>query len=139
MGYDLNYCRDIPNEPSNIDENSAIQIEIEDVVEDNLEPNILLPVEEAKDQAAVENQDAKSIIDLNNNATDDEQLLQPEGRILYSGSQLWKTVVDSEDKVKILARLRDEDGKALFKIHICGLMVIIDAFWFVLCAVANFI
>ncbi|XP_066246867.1 carboxypeptidase B-like [Euwallacea similis] len=38
-----------------------------------------------------------------------EEFPQPEGRILYRGSQLWKTVVDSEDKVEVLIKLRDDE------------------------------
>ncbi|XP_066139755.1 carboxypeptidase B-like [Euwallacea fornicatus] len=38
-----------------------------------------------------------------------EEFPQPEGRILYRGNQLWKTVVDSEDKVEALIKLRDAE------------------------------
>jgi hypothetical protein len=42
------------------------------------------------------------------NATEEE--VEPLGRILYTGSQLWKTRGVTGDKVKVLAALRDENG-----------------------------
>ncbi|KAL1494166.1 hypothetical protein ABEB36_009810 [Hypothenemus hampei] len=41
----------------------------------------------------------------------EDNVPQVESRVFYRGSQLWKTIVDSEEKVRILAKLRDEKGK----------------------------
>lgn len=32
------------------------------------------------------------------------------GRVLYKGSQLWKTIIDEKSKLYILTKLRDDDG-----------------------------
>lgn len=47
-------------------------------------------------------------------AINEEEFTQPEGRILYRGSQLWKTVLDSEEKIEVLAKLRDDEGMLTF-------------------------
>lgn len=43
-------------------------------------------------------------------AINEDEFTQPEGRILYRGSQLWKTLLDSEEKIDVLAKLRDDEG-----------------------------
>lgn len=45
------------------------------------------------------------------NQTDLENDVQPEARISYSGSQLWKIIIDSEEKIDVLLKLREEKGK----------------------------
>ncbi|XP_030760511.1 carboxypeptidase B-like [Sitophilus oryzae] len=44
-------------------------------------------------------------IAFNNDTIEDEL---PQGRVFYTGSQLWKTIVDNEDKIDVLAKLREE-------------------------------
>ncbi|KAJ3625123.1 hypothetical protein MTP99_018686 [Tenebrio molitor] len=46
------------------------------------------------------------------NATEEE--VEPLGRILYTGSQLWKTRGVTGDKVKVLAALRDENDISMW-------------------------
>lgn len=44
---------------------------------------------------------------LSANVTDQDNV---QGRILYTGSQLWKTYDVTKDQIKVLAELRDENG-----------------------------
>ena len=46
------------------------------------------------------------------NATDAaEDQGEVQGRVLYNGSQLWKTFDITKEKISVLAELRDEKGK----------------------------
>lgn len=53
-------------------------------------------------------------------AINEEEFTQPEGRILYRGSQLWKTVLDSEEKIEVLAKLSDDEGMLTIFFYISG-------------------
>lgn len=48
----------------------------------------------------------------NEKETGDFKSLEPElqARVSYAGSQLWKVVVDDNDKKRVIAQLRDEKG-----------------------------
>lgn len=35
----------------------------------------------------------------------------PQARVLYNGNQLWKAYIDTAQKIAVLAKLRDENGK----------------------------
>lgn len=37
----------------------------------------------------------------------------PSARISYAGNQLWKTIIDTEEKIDVLLKLREEKGKKL--------------------------
>ncbi|CAG9767406.1 unnamed protein product [Ceutorhynchus assimilis] len=90
--------RDFPQEPS------KVQVPIK-INEDKFTSTT--PTVEDEPITSSNNEEQKNL-DINKNE-DDDSLFQPEGRVLYTGSQLWKTVVDSEEKAKILAKLRDEE------------------------------
>lgn len=72
-------------------------------------------------------------------AINEEEFTQPEGRILYRGSQLWKTVLDSEEKIEVLAQLRDDEGMLIIFFYISGETKFYQKIWkkflnlFILC------
>lgn len=62
-------------------------------------------------------------------AINEDEFTQPEGRILYRGSQLWKTLLDSEEKIDVLAKLRDDEGTLTLFFNACKKFVS----WLILC------
>lgn len=62
----------------------------------------------ASNEAVKTNETTKRLSD--GNVAFDDDFIQPEGRILYRGSQLWKILVDTEEKAELLAGLRDGEG-----------------------------
>lgn len=62
-------------------------------------------------------------------AINEDEFTQPEGRILYRGSQLWKTLLDSEEKIDVLAKLRDDEGTLTLFFNACQKFVS----WLILC------
>lgn len=48
---------------------------------------------------------------LNNGLLKNEEVLAPQGKISYAGNQLWKVNIDDESKRKVIAELRDKQGK----------------------------
>ncbi|XP_050297839.1 carboxypeptidase B-like [Anthonomus grandis grandis] len=62
---------------------------------------------------------------LKSSDDNEDDFEQPEGRVLYSGSQLWKTVVDSEEKVRVLAKLRDEEDISMWGGNVSAIDILV--------------
>lgn len=60
----------------------------------------------------LENVDYHREIGPNEKETHNVKSLEPElqARVSYAGSQLWKVVVDDNEKKRVIAQLRDEKG-----------------------------
>ncbi|KAF7278955.1 hypothetical protein GWI33_007819 [Rhynchophorus ferrugineus] len=71
----------------------ALPLEIEDVIDD-----------EQYSPKTIDDTDEP----LTNYANDSLRDAFPQGRILYTGSQLWKTILDNDDQLEVLRRLKEE-------------------------------
>lgn len=54
--------------------------------------------------------------DLPNEVEREEEF---QGRVFYNGSQVWKAMVENQDKIRVLVELRDEQGR-FFKTIQCS-------------------
>ncbi|KAJ8951569.1 hypothetical protein NQ318_020446 [Aromia moschata] len=64
---------------------------------------------EIEDIIAEESETAVKTLEPQEQLSEEDAEATPQTRVLYNGNQLWKTIVDSVDKMQILLKLRDEN------------------------------